>query len=790
VKSRPRLTLAAMLCLFLAMGLFTVRRLELSSGMADLIPESTEQELALISASLVDSPLTRTMVLSVGASDLTTAVAAARRWESTLAGHPEVATLRTGPDESLPEAIFELYFPRRLLFLSTRPEDELPERLSPPGLRQAARELREVLALPTARLVREVASADPLLVFPALLRRLQQARHGSLEVVEGHFVDRDDPSAILFLTTRHSAFDVRSQVPFGAFLEGSFSELEREFPKGLRLERSGVHRFAAASERHAREDMQRISSISMVAITLVFLVVFRSLRLLAISLLPLLGGLLTATTVGILLFGKLHVMTLAFGSTLIGVCIDYPLHYLSHHVLLPAADGPYASLRRVWGAIAMGAATTMAGFIVFAGSDFPAVRQIGAFSATGILGALITTRVLLPPLMPVAREISRLQASTLELIARLLEGMGRRRVAPGTILLLASGVVVVGLPRAQWQDDVFALDIPPEQSWLEEDARVRAQVSQMDAGSFVVAFGDDAESALRRNDDVFARLERARDAGRIERFRSLHPFLYSAQLQRRNLAALSELPDLPERTLDALEAEGFRREAFQPFARAIEAEAPPPLRFDDLAGSPLADMVAPFRIDLENRTAILTFLKGVTSSEELTALFADLDGVHYFEQRRFLAKIIGHYRWRTVTLVGVGLIAVAALLYTRYRRIRTALATLAPCLLAAALTLALHSLLGIRINLLHLLGLLLVLSIGVDYAVFLLASGPHPPTRAAAMLGLCLACLSTCLAFGLLATSSFPALRALGSSTFIGVLLSLILAPSVLVLMEPARESA
>jgi len=91
---------------------------------------------------------------------------------------------------------------------------------------------------------------------------------------------------------------------------------------------------------------------------------------------------------------------------------------------------------------------------------------------------------------------------------------------------------------------------------------------------------------------------------------------------------------------------------------------------------------------------------------------------------------------------------------------------------------------------LALLGVLLVLSIGVDYAIFLVASGPEAGTRAATLLGLCLACASTCLAFGLLAFSSFPALRALGLSTSIGAVLSLVMAPTVLLLLGPREDAA
>jgi predicted exporter len=775
--------------LFLAMGVYIARNLELSTGIAHLLSESSEQELALVSSNLVDSSLTRSMVLAVSGPDLDTAMAAARQWAVVLDGHPEVASLRMGPDASFGESVFELYFPRRLLFLSSRPERELPERLSDAGLERAARRLLAELASPRAQLIKEFASADPLLAFPDLLDRFDEARRGALDVVDGQFVDPANATAVLFLTTRHSAFDAASQSPFEAFLAESFAGVREQLGTDLRLERSGVHRFAVASEERAHADMQRISVISIAGIVLLFMAVFRSPRLLVVSFLPLLGGVLTATSVGIGVFGKLHVMTLVFGSTLLGVCIDYPIHYVSHHTLLPAGGGPRASLARVWGAIAMGAFTTVAGFVGLAWSDFPGVREIGVFAATGILGALITTRFVLPPLLSATSTPSSLQVRVASGLARLLEGMGRRRGLLLGVLLVAGLVIVVGLSRLSLQDDVFALSMPPEPSWVEEDRRVRARVTQMDPGRFVVALGADEESALRRNDAVFERLETAQAAGELEAFRSLHSFLFSEDLQTRNSTALRAQPDVAGRMLAALETAGFRSQAFAPFAEALDAGAPTPLGFTDLAASPLADLVASFRVDLEDRVAILTLLRGVSSGSSLMARLADLEGVHYFDQQSFLREIYGRYRSRAVTLIGVGLAAVVVLLYIRYRRIRLALATAVPALVAAASTLALLTLMGTPINLLHLLGLLLVLSIGVDYSIFLVESESRVRGRAAAMLSLVIACLSTCLAFGLLSFSSFPALRALGVTTGIGVLLSLLLAPTVLVVMEPGRVS-
>ena len=195
-------------------------------------------------------------------------------------------------------------------------------------------------------------------------------------------------------------------------------------------------------------------------------------------------------------------------------------------------------------------------------------------------------------------------------------------------------------------------------------------------------------------------------------------------------------------------------------------------------------------MQLDDGVGLITFLRGVKDPAGLEASLAGLENTHYFDQQRFLAELYGRYREKTSALIVLGLIAVLGLLYLRYRRISLSLAVAAPALLAAASTLALVSLSGSPINLLHLLGLLLVLSFGVDYGIFLLEARAHSESMAAALLSIAIACTSTCLAFGLLAASSFPALRALGTTTGLGVLSSLILAPTALLLARGGEKES
>ncbi|MCA9638766.1 MAG: hypothetical protein KC420_22215, partial [Myxococcales bacterium] len=231
--------------------------------------------------------------------------------------------------------------------------------------------------------------------------------------------------------------------------------------------------------------------------------------------------------------------------------------------------------------------------------------------------------------------------------------------------------------------------------------------------------------------------ERLRDAvaaGELADFRSLHTFLWSAELQRRNLAAFTGDRGLAQRLGEAYAGAGFRPEAFADFNKALVEEPPPPLTFAELEASPLAGPVRTFKVELGERVGILTLVRGVENPAALQARLADLGGVHYFDQGAMMAAAYARYRQRTLELVLVGLVAVFAMIVGRYRKLRLAVAAFLPAVLAAALTIATLALAGVGVHLLHVVALLLVLSMGVDYGVFLVESRERPEDAAASVL--------------------------------------------------------
>lgn len=780
--ARDRTALALGAALLLAMGAFVATRLRIGNDITHFLPSGRDARLAYVSRAIAESELSRAMVLAVEGDDPARVTDVAKRLAERLRAHPEVAWLRGGVDPAAERAVYDLYFPRRHAFLTDGDETSLRARLTDAGLTEAARDVRRALASPMGPLAARTAGADPLQGFAAQLERLRAAQAGALTSRDGQFVTADGRHAVLLLATRHSAFDASKQRPWLADLRRAFDDVRAGVPVRLRV--GGAHPIAVAAEAQIRGDAERITLLGSLGVAVLFLLIHRSMRYLLLASLPIGAGFLTAATVGTLVYGKLHGLTLAFGASLIGVCFDYPVYLINHHTLRPSPEGVGATLRRVWPGTALGAVTTMGGLAGLGWTSFPGLREIAVFGVAGVAGALLATRFLVPPLLPAEPIPVAFQRRLADGVARAVAALRGRGFVALVVPLAALALCAVGLPRLHWVDDAKALTEVDPRLFAEERA-VRSLVSRVDDGRLVVVAADTAEEALARNDDVARRLATARGEGALEGFRSLHTLVWSAALQRRNEAAVRADPTLAARAESAFVREGFRAGALAPFADALRDTPPPPLTEASLTGTPLGEMARTFRVSVGGRPAYLTFLQGVRDPAAVERALRDVPEAALFDQATFLRETYARYRRRTLELLAAGLAVVFAMLLARYRRLGTAAAAFLPSVLAGAAALAAVPLTGTSANLMHLIGLLLVLSIAVDYGVFVAEVDRHPEAARETLFSVTVAWVSALLSFGLLAVSSNPSLRAIGLTTGVGVTFSLLLTPSFRHLLGP-----
>lgn len=771
-----RVAVAAAIALVL--GAYCAFNLSVGTDLTNFMPVGSRSELARISGRLTDSPFTRTMVICVGANETDRAVAVASALADELRGHPEVAWVRSSVNETEFADLYELYFPRRHSFLSEDPEREVPELFSEQTLRARARELRRRLATPASTFLEPLVTSDPVGSFQLVVERFRSG-DTALRMERGQFVTADGRFAIVLLGTRASAFDSGSQARLLDDLHAAFEALAARAGGDVGLELSGANRFAVEAERSMKGDIRRIGSLTFLGVAAVFFLFVASLRGFIVVSIPPLAGILTATAAGLFVFGAIDGLTMVFGASLMGIAIDYSNHVLIHHGLAPPSETPRQTARRIRPTLILGALTTVASFAGLAITPFPAFRQMSFFAGVGVVAALLVSLSVLPDLLRAAPPLPARSAATAEAFGRALERISK---LPRAVLLLPVAAAVLALPlltKLEWSDDLSKLThFDPD--FVAEDVRVRKRISHYETTRFVIGLAENEAAAVALSDRIHERLSRAVASGALERTRSLHDLLWSEDLQRRNQAAVAADAGLAARVDAVFASEGFRPGSFRDFEASLAAPPPEPLTLDDLRDSPLADLLAPYVFPLGESVAVVTYLHGLESPEAVEAELAGLDGVHLLDQRTFVGNIYREFRETSLRQMLVGGALVVLLLAGRYRRWRPVLAAFLPSLLVAVFALALLAVAGVQANLLHVMSLMMVMGMGVDYGVFLVDSAERRESSGATMLSLLLSCLTTAFVFGTLAFSSQPALQAIGVTTGVGILLSYLLAPVTL----------
>jgi predicted exporter len=801
-----RLALAAIVLGLL--GLFVARRLVVTTDIGQFMPLPPDPRKSAISRALATSAFSRTLILSVEASSTEQAILASQKLEEHLRADRQLieslVSLDAGPPAQVERAVYELLEDHALGF-SARNATEAELKVSDSGLEASVRELRRKLSSPLSAMMSRAAEQDPFLTIPNLLLGLEKYSDLGPRVVSGRFI-ADDRYAIFFLRARASAFDADAQSRVLKAVDGAFQLTLRDVP-GLRLESSGIGRFAVRAKLDIERDIERISTLSTLGLLALCLLVFRSLRPFLVAFVPVLFGMLAGTACLLLVFGEIHGITLAFGSSLIGVCVDYVLHVYVHHVQRPDPRGPAALLRKLWPGLWLGAWTTVAGFLVLIGSSFPGLRQAAVFGAVGVLTALYTTRFILPDLMPKPCERPPLRGVAVWLGRMLL----RVRTIPGlkVLPLLALVMSGIGIFHARFESGLAGM-AGADPILQAEDARVRKRVAHFDQSRFVVSLGRDEEQALRVNDQLHEALLGAVQAGELESFNEVSQLLPSAERQA-SVVEVFRRAHLRERLGAVLTREGFEPARFESYFQKVESgDTPEPLTYGDFAASRAATLVGPFRLDVGSEVAFLTYLRGIHDNNALSARVEKLAGVVSIDQGALLGQVNHSHLKSMIPLIALGLLAVSLLVFFRYRRIRPALAAVVPALLACGTTVFALAMCGLPINVLSLASLLMVFSMGVDYGIFLIESelepedgaepassrtllgvgpeGSAPSEAGVTFFGVLLDWLTTLLGFGVLALSTHPALRTLGLVAAVGVSASLVLAPLAAVMARSAKE--
>ena len=754
----PRLFLIVLVAVLALAGWQWRHGAPLSANLMELVPGATQDALLQRAEQRMQAPLNREMLVLVGNADRQKAVELAAHIGQGWQASGLFEKVQWSLQADLP-ALREQLLAGRLAMLA--PADR-----------------KQLIEQPDAFIQQRVQSLfDPFTGFSlvpsqndwlGLTGRIQSAQpqHGlvNLDLASGALVAQADGLNWVLLRARtHSdAFDMQLPQQVAGLLAAARRNASQADSRLLAA--SGLL-YAANGQQEASREITWVGGGATVGILLLLWLSFRRWRVL-LAFVPVLVGMLFGAVACVAVFGKMHVMTLVLGSSLIGVAVDYPLHYLSKSwTLRPWQSWP--ALRLTLPGLSLSLGTSVIGYLALAFTPFPALTQIACFSAAGLLGAYLCAVCLLPALL------KGTQLTPAQWPLRLAQGLWDLRLrllarVPGPLLLvLLLAFCAAGLWQLQVRNDLRQwVGTPP--ALLQEAQAIARITGYQPTSQFFLVRGDNTEQLLAREQALTTRLQALVGEHRLQGYLALSQLVAAPAAQEQARMALQQLAAHWQPLIDL----GVPAAALQQELQSLQQL--PVLSVDQVLAGPLGEPWRPLWLGAQdNGVASMVSLQGLGDAAVLRQVAQRLPGIQLVDRLGDLNRVFAKTQVSAAELKLLSCCLIVLLLVLPFG-LGGALRMIALPLLAALCSLASLGWLGQPLTLFSLFGLLLVTAIGVDYAILM-----HERIGGAAvsLLGTLLAATTTWLSFGLLAVSSTPAVSNFGLAVSLGLGFSFLLAP-------------
>lgn len=546
-------------------------------------------------------------------------------------------------------------------------------------------------------------------------------------------------------------------------------QIALQFPE-VRVLKSGMIFYAKAGADSARKEVSTIGTGSLLGIIVLLWLAFRTWSPLLLCLLSVGTGVVSGYIITWLIFGEVHVMTLVFGASLTGVSIDYAFHFMAEWLRQGRKWMPDNGIRHIFPGIVLGLITSLMGYLPMLATPFPGLQQMATFSSAGLLGAWLTVVLTYPALLSKATK-SEQQNWPLPFVDRFLALWHQTfiRWRYGIILVLAL-LGIFSLPQLESSDDIRQLQSRPS-TLVQTDNQIRDITGELADNRFFLIRGDSQEQLLQRNEQLAHWLNHQIDEEKLGSYRIISDLLSSLQTQNNNREKITgvfshQLPQLWQQL-------GFSAEARDQALKRFKQDKNNALIPEVWLNSPVASIYGHLWLGLVGNEYFSAVLLNKVGNDWQPEQAEVLPGVEFIDKTGDTSQLFARYRLLMGWLLVIAYTIIAALLACRYG-VRGALQVVLPPLLAVVTTLSLLALTGQAINLFHVLALIMVLGIGIDYTLFFHEAGRE---QRYTFMAITLSAITTQLSFGLLALSATAAIAGFGLTVLIGITVCYLLSP-------------
>lgn len=440
--------------------------------------------------------------------------------------------------------------------------------LSPQRIAQALAADKQVLLSPAGGVAKKIIVNDPLgFVSP----KLQQLGGGnpmgdSYEIIDGYVFNKEGAEAIMAVTSKYPVSETSGNKKLVQQIDKIAHEVEEEFAGTVKVDYIGAAVISVENADRIKTDSIISTILALVLILALLMYFFRDARALIIIVFSITFGALFGLAFLALFKGTVSVIAIGVGSIIVGIAVNYPLHFLAHY---QQGYSKEQTIKDIIEPLVTGNLTTVGAFLslVFISSD--AMKDLGLFAALLLIGTILFVLVFLPHLFRKTLFHKQDRSAT-----RLVFGkVADRRFEQNKIFVLA--IVLITIPLYYFsRQTAFESDMS-KINYMTPDQRVKLDklIAQTESGVpsvYCVAEGKDMEEALRGYEAAMPVIESMAADSTVVKVSGIGVFVPSQQMQKQRVeqweAFWSTRRDDLVRNVEAEAAKlGYSKGALQPF---------------------------------------------------------------------------------------------------------------------------------------------------------------------------------------------------------------------------------
>jgi len=684
---------------------------------------------------------------------------------------PYITRITSRVDDEKIFGIVNTVYDHLPVFLDDKDYIQMDSLLKPNKIRQVIRENYSQLVSPAGVGMKKIIEKDPLGFSFLALRKLSGIQYDeNFELYDGYILTRDHRHLIFFITPFFPPMETGNNT---GFINGLNSIVSNESGNHRLIQVSyfGAASVAVGNAVQLRRDTLVTMSLMVILLAVFLIGFFRKKRVPLLIFIPVgFGGLFSLCCV-FLTKGSVSILALAAGSVILGIAVNYALHFLTH---VKHTQNVRVAIKDLVSPMTLGSATTVLAFFCLQFTNAAVLRDVGLFAGFSLIGAALCSLIFLPHFISVTLFNEHDSENWIERIP-FTAWASKKYVL--WMILLVTPILFYFARQVSFDSDVSKLNFISDETG---ESQRRFEIINRSSMStiFVVSLGGSKEAALRKNEQIIPLLQQLKETGRINKYSSVATFMISDSLQRNRIQKWKSFwtTQKKRQVISTVGQEikklKFTDVVFKNFESLISKEY---RVADDLAMREIqATFFDDYIIENDKTFTIVTLVNTDPSSK--TAVYEQLKKVpaQAFDRQMLANLFVGYVNADFNFIVMFTAILVFMSLLISYGRIELTLITFVPMFVTWIWILGIMGLVGIHFNIVNVMVSTFIFGLGDDYSIFIMdglqqeyKTGKKnlPSIRTSVFLST----VTTVAGLGVLIFARHPAMRSIAAISIIGI---------------------